>query len=80
MSRAFPIAFPDKADEPIMFHSPEDTILFKLRWYRLGGETSDVLGVLQVQADRLEDGYLDHWAVALGVKDLLDRARGELPS
>lgn len=85
MSRAFPISLPDKADEPIVFHSPEDTILFKLRWYRLGGETSDrqwsdILGVMQMQAERLEDSYLDHWAIDLGVKDLLDRARGELPS
>ncbi len=85
MSRAFPISLPDKADESIVFHSPEDTVLFKLRWYRLGGETSDrqwsdILGVLQTQAGRLEDGYLDHWAVDLGVKDLLDRARGELPT
>jgi hypothetical protein len=60
--------------------TPEDIILLKLEWYRLGGESSeqqwkDVLGVLQVQAGRLDDAYLDHWAADLGVADLLARAR-----
>jgi len=57
-------------------------ILFKLRWYRLGNEASDqqwsdVLGVMKVQAGRLDDAYLDYWAAALNVRDLLDRARKE---
>lgn len=68
--------------DAVMVHSPEDTILFKLRWYRLGGEISDrqwgdVQGVLKVQAGRLDDGYLDRWAAELGVTDLLVRARSE---
>lgn len=60
----------------------EDVILLKLEWFRLGGETSDrqwtdVLGVLRVQADRLDAAYLDHWAAEIGVKDLLDEVRGQ---
>lgn len=60
--------------------TPEDSVLLKLEWYRLGGETSDrqwgdVLGVLKVQAGRLDDGYLDRWAAELGVADLLGRVR-----
>jgi hypothetical protein len=63
--------------------TPEDTILLKLEWFRIGGEISDrqwhdVLGVMRTQAGRLDDGYLDRWAAELGVKDLLDRARGEV--
>ena len=68
--------------QPVVLHTPEDVILFKLAWYRLGNQASeqqfkDVLGVLQVQAGRLDDAYLDRWAADLGVADLLQRARQE---
>lgn len=64
------------------FASPEDTILAKLEWYRLGGEVSDrqwrdILGVMKVRAGDLDIGYLRTWAQALAVADLLERALGE---
>jgi hypothetical protein len=73
------------ADDPareVQCVAAEDIILLKLEWYRLGQETSerqwtDVLGVMQVQAGRLDNAYLDHWAADLGVADLLARARQE---
>jgi hypothetical protein len=63
--------------------SPEDVILLKLEWYRLGDEASskqwdDILGVFRVQGPSLDQAYLERWAEALGVADLLDRARQEL--
>jgi hypothetical protein len=58
--------------------SPEDTILAKLRWHRLGGDVSerqlsDVLGVLRVQRERLDLKYLREWAERLSVRDLLEQ-------
>ncbi len=59
--------------------SPEDVILHKLAWFRMGGEVSerqwsDVMGVIRVQADVLDFAYLRQWATALGLADLLEQA------
>ena len=61
------------------FASPEDTILSKLEWYRMGGEVSDrqwrdILGVLKTKADDIDLEYLHHWAKELEISDLLERA------
>ena len=77
--RARPQAIDEAPDAPrFPVASPEDTVLAKLEWFRLGGETSerqwwDIVGVLKVthEADR---GYLRRWAASLGVADLLERA------
>jgi len=60
--------------------SPEDVVLNKLEWFRLGDEVSqrqwdDVIGVLKVQQARLDGAYLTEWATKLGVADLLQRAQ-----
>jgi len=70
-------------DRFLYVHTPEDILLQKLRWYRLGGETSDrqwrdVLGILLVQADRLDRAYLREVATATHLSDLLDRAEREV--
>jgi hypothetical protein len=66
----------------VHFVSPEDTVLHKLVWYKLGNQISDrqwgdVLGVLKVQGEALDHEYLDRWAPLLDVLDLLLRARKE---
>lgn len=64
----------------------EDTILAKLEWGRAGGsdrQRRDVVGMLAVQGDRVDRGYLDRWAGVLGVADelkaVLESAEGEMP-
>jgi hypothetical protein len=56
----------------------EDTVLAKLDWYRLGGETSerqwqDVVGIVKVQGNRLDWVYMRQQARGLEVDDLLER-------
>jgi hypothetical protein len=63
----------------VYLSSPEDVILHKLEWYRLGGGVSDrqwgdVLGVLKVQGEALDFGYLRQWAGELGLTELLAAA------
>jgi hypothetical protein len=62
--------------------SPEDTVLAKLEWYRMGGEVSDrqwrdILGILKTRAGELDLEYLHKWAVQLHIGDLLERALKE---
>jgi hypothetical protein len=64
---------------PFYMASPEGTILNKLEWYRMGGEVSDrqwndILGVLKVKGTTLDMAYMQRWAKALQVTDLLERA------
>lgn len=66
-------------DRPFIVESPEDVVLTKLEWYKMGGGLSDrqwndILGVLKVRGTALDMHYLKHWANALGVADLLERA------
>ncbi len=63
-------------------HPPEDILLQKLRWYRLGGEVSDrqwrdIAAIVRVQGDRLDREYLRQAAPVLGVSDLLELALSE---
>ncbi len=57
--------------------SPEDTVLAKLEWARKGGgsakQLADVAGVLEVCGQALDRGYVERWAVELGVLDLWRR-------
>lgn len=64
----------------LYFASPEDVILNKLLWRQRSGSEKqwrDVLGVLKVQAENLELGYLTQWASRLGLADDLNQALTE---
>jgi hypothetical protein len=74
--------FATNPEQKAFMTTAEDIILAKLEWYRLGNEVSDrqwrdILGVLKVQAGRLDLDYLHHWAVELKVADLLQRVLKE---
>lgn len=82
LARAQRQVFTFETEVGAKFASPEDTILSKLEWYRMGGEVSDrqwrdILGVLKTRAGELDLGYLRQWAGELKVSDLLERALQE---
>lgn len=57
------------------FLSPEDVILYKLSYYRQGGEVAqkhptDIANMLGVIGAQLDLAYLAHWATEIGVADL----------
>jgi hypothetical protein len=65
-------------EQSVYVTSPEDTILAKLEWYRMGSEVSDrqwrdILGVLKTRAGELDLDYMRKWAKELKVDDLLER-------
>ncbi len=67
---------------PFYFSSPEDIILNKLEWYKMGDEVStrqwgDIIGVMRRQAKTLDLAYLRQWAGELNVLELLERAFAE---
>jgi hypothetical protein len=63
----------------LFVHPPEDILLQKLRWFRIGGKVSDrhwrdIIAIVRVQGPRLDREYLRAQAPALGVTDLLESA------
>ncbi len=78
LDRAVTIQIPG-AKESLQVSSLEDILLAKLRWYRLGGESSsvqrrDVRQLVDLNRDVLDIAYLRQWASILGIDDLLTTA------
>ena len=67
--------------ERMLFSSPEDTILAKLRWAKLSGVSEKqfiaALRVYEVQFDKLDIDYLERWVMKLNVISLWKRLKGE---
>jgi hypothetical protein len=54
--------------------SPEDTLISKLEWAKLGGGSAlqlrDAAGVLAVRGNDLDFAYIERWITDLGLQDL----------
>ena len=82
MNRRKQYQISDSPGQMLFLASAEDIIIHKLYWFKPGRGVSDrqwndVLGVLRVQYDNLDNIYLEHAAVQLGVMALLQKAYEE---
>jgi hypothetical protein len=83
MNRAVPGKVDLQSEFQVPIASPEDTILSKLEWYRLGNEVSerqwdDVVRVMNILGNKVDQDYLEHYAIELAVSDLLQKLLAEL--
>jgi hypothetical protein len=67
---------------PAWFVTPEDILLAKLHWFKLGGEVSevqwrDIMGVVRSCAATLDREYLKRAALKLDLNSLLERSLSE---
>lgn len=68
-----------ESEQGLFLATAEDIIIRKLYWFQLGGGSSerqwnDVIGVLQVQKEKLDYSYLQQGAHQMGVAKLLEQA------
>ncbi len=59
------------AGVPLYVASPEDVIIAKLRWAKLGGserQLQDAGGIIRAQADNLDLPYIERWVRELGLE------------
>lgn len=82
-SRRRPDSISVEGNSPTFYlAAPEDVILAKLEWYKMGGQVShkqwsDILGVLRIQNNHLDLIYLRKWSDELKLGELFDKAWAE---
>jgi hypothetical protein len=79
LDRAISLPASGLSEEPVPFVTPEDILLAKLHWFRLGAEISetqwrDIQGIVRACGATLDREYLQSSSAKIGVGDLLDRA------
>jgi hypothetical protein len=61
-------------NKKVFIASLEDTIISKILWMKETNsekQKEDVLGIIKVQKDNIDFGYLKKWAKELNIEDIL---------
>jgi hypothetical protein len=61
-----------------MYASPEDVIIRKLQFYKLGGSDKhlrDIRSMLRMNANRIDSTYIEKWAASEGVTEIWQLVR-----
>lgn len=69
-------------NQPIPLPTPEDVVITKLRWSRLGKRSKDIhdaQNVLAVQQGKLDLEYIRHWCDQHATRDLLESTLASIP-
>jgi hypothetical protein len=63
---------------PLFAATPEDVLLAKLEWARLGEserQITDAAGIIEIQGAKLDIDYVERWVAALDIEDQWHAAR-----
>jgi hypothetical protein len=70
----------DILDVLVYSATPEDVLLAKLEWAKLGEserQIRDAAGIIEIQGENLDREYVERWAAALDIEDQLHAARAK---
>jgi hypothetical protein len=65
------------------FASPEDVIIKKMEYYKLGGSEKhlrDITGIFKISGESLDRGYISQWATQLDLDEIWDMVKKRLES
>lgn len=74
------IVYDTKTGDSAFLYSPEDVIIYKLKYYmdgRAQKHPRDILAMLVVQGQDLDYMYISHWARDLGAQEIWDEILNE---
>jgi hypothetical protein len=68
--------YDDRTQAEAALYSPEDVIVYKLKYYVMGQSPKhlrDIAGLLAAQEDRLDLSYIDAWAQRIGAGEVWEQ-------
>ena len=71
----------DGGGDVVRFSAPEDIILKKMEYFRIGESEKhvrDIRGILKAQGDRVDRGYIRQWAGRMALTEIWEAIEARL--